>query len=105
MGGSLPSSLKSVLRRSRDAGGVAVAGSSRKNLLLPVGERGPLPLNDSLASLRLGPVREVLEVLVLNEPRWPEIDVFRPPPTTVALPSFVAACGGFKGEFTEVENA
>ena len=80
-------------------------GSSRKNLLLPVGERGPLPLNDSLASLRLGPVREVVEVLVLKEPRWPEMDDFRPLPNTLALLSFVVACGGFKGEFTDVENA
>ena len=80
-------------------------GSSRKNLLLPVGERGPLPLNDSLASLRLGPGREVLEVLVLNEPMWPEMDDFRPLPKTLALLSFVVACGSFKGELTDVENA
>ena len=66
-------------------------GSSRKNLLLPVGERGPAPLNDSLASLRLGPGREAIAVLVLNDPRWPEIDVFRPLPVTLALISFAAA--------------
>jgi len=52
----------------REAGGAAVDGSSRKNLLLPVGDRGPPGLKESLASLRLGPVREALEVLVLNEP-------------------------------------
>lgn len=80
-------------------------GSSRKNLLFPVGDRGPAPLNESLASLRLGPVRAALDVVVPNEPRWPEIEVFRPLPATVTLPSFVVACGGFRGEFTDVANA
>ena len=82
-----------------------VDGSSRKNLLFPVGDRGPGPLKDSLASLRLGPGRAVLEVVVPNEPRWPEIDVFRPLPVIAALPSFIVACGGFKGEFTDAANA
>ena len=66
-------------------------GSSRKNLLLPVGDRGPPGLKESLVSLRLGPGREALEVLVLNEPNCPEIDVFRPPPATFALLSFAPA--------------
>jgi hypothetical protein len=82
-----------------------VDDSSRKNLLFPVGDRGPPELKESLASLRLGPDREVLEVLVLNEPNWPEIDVFRPPPATFALLSFAAAWGGFNSEFTDVVNA
>jgi hypothetical protein len=68
-----------------------VDGSSRKNLLLLVGDKGPPELKESLASLRLGPGREVLEALVLNEPNWPEIDVFRPPPATFALLSFAPA--------------
>ena len=62
---SCSSSCKSVLRRDSTGGGVSLFMSLRI-VLLSIGERGPLPANESLVSRRLVPGREVPEVLTID---------------------------------------
>jgi hypothetical protein len=101
-------SRKSVFRRRRDAGGVDVFGSSRKNRELLVGDMG-LPI-ESPVSRRLVPcLPELGDDALLKELRWPcdcEIEVLRPAGPPLALLSFDALCGGgLRGELTDVEKS
>lgn len=92
---SCGSSIWSVRRRRRAAGGVLVEGSFRGGFT-SVGESGPLPAKDSLVSRRLAPGRGAPEVLTMDK------DIFLPPEVAEgpSLGLFI-----FRGEFTDDEKS